>query len=159
RPELSCPRQYGGNRTAREGWYTPRLAASRKCQVTSCAGRARRTTAARGLPPARACPDKRDGNIGRGVIGPGEKLHRAGYRLMKASGQLRNLGNSRRPTIELFRALMKGSLEHKGYRNPASRHRGGDTPPGGYRQLQQCLRAAKPSALRLVQKLTLEMCC
>src|SRR5947209_3601521 len=76
---------------------------------------------------------------------------------MEPVSQLGDFRDGHRPRLEMLGTLSEHPFENEGNGHAAGRHRRGDAPAGGYRQLQQRIQTAEPAALRLVEELTPEM--
>ncbi len=76
---------------------------------------------------------------------------------MKPVRHLRNLRDRHRSPIEIFGTLTEHPFENESHRHPARRHRRCHASPSGDRQLEQSVQTAEPAALRLIDKLTLEV--
>src|SRR5689334_16862730 len=101
--------------------------------------------------------DQAGGYIDRVVVGARQIVDGACDRLIKAISKFRGFGDWNRAAFEIVGATIEHPLEHECHRDAARGHRRCDTRSGGYRQLEQRVESTEPPALRLIQKLTLQM--
>jgi hypothetical protein len=107
----------------------------------------------------RARFDQCCGDVDRVVVGSGKVLDCTRNGPVEPIGQSSDFRHRNRLRLQMIGTLTEYCFKNEGDGRAARRYRGRDTSARRYRQLVQCVQVAEPAALRLLEKLALEVYC